>query len=84
MTTEAAELSRLRWRSRRGMRELDRLLERYLDLSWAEAEAAEREAFKQLLACEDTLLWPWFVGRASPEDAALNDLVQKIRALPVK
>ncbi|HZV23200.1 MAG TPA: succinate dehydrogenase assembly factor 2, partial [Luteimonas sp.] len=58
---EAAELRRLRWRCRRGMRELDRLLERYLDLRWLQASEAERGVFLRLLDCEDDRLWRWFL-----------------------
>ena len=82
-SNEDALLARLRWRCRRGMRELDQLLERYLARGWPDADAAERAAFLRLIDCEDPVLWPWFVGRERPEDAALDALVQRIRALPV-
>ena len=64
------------------MRELDRLLERYLAQRWANADAAERAAFARLLECEDTALWPWFLGHQRPDDEALDTLVQRLRALP--
>ena len=79
----AAELRRLRWRCRRGMRELDRLLERYLDLAWPAASEAERGIFLRLLDCEDDRLWRWFLGHETPPDADLAALVQRIRDLPV-
>lgn len=81
--SDSAELSRLRWRSRRGMRELDQILARYLDHGWGRADAAERAVFERLLDCEDTQLWPWFVGRERPDEPALDALLQKIIALPV-
>ena len=40
--SDEATLRRLRWRCRRGMRELDQLLERYLDRRWPQAELSER------------------------------------------
>lgn len=76
------ELSRLRWRCRRGMRELDRLFERYLDRAWREAPTAEREVFLRLLDIEDDRLWHWFMGHEMPSDAELDTLVQRIRSLP--
>lgn len=79
---DQAGLQRLRWRCRRGMRELDQLLERYLEQVWGQAEAAERAAFERLLGCEDTALWPWLLGQAHPDDPQLDALVQRIRALP--
>ncbi len=80
---DAATLQRLRWRSRRGMRELDQLFGRYLDRVWAEACAEERATFERLLACEDDRLWRWFLGYEAPEDSELHVLVERIRALPV-
>ncbi|MES2669126.1 MAG: succinate dehydrogenase assembly factor 2 [Pseudomonadota bacterium] len=79
----AAELQRLRWRCRRGMRELDQLFGRYLDRNWATASAEQRLVFERLLGCEDDRLWRWFLGYETPEDAELHALVERIRTLPV-
>lgn len=82
MSDDALELRRLRWRSRRGMRELDRLFERWLDQRWAVSSESERTVFRRLLDCEDNRLWKWFLGHDRPDDADLDTLVQSIRALP--
>lgn len=79
---EDSELRRLRWRCRRGMRELDQLLERYLDRRWKQASDAERGLFLRLLDCEDDRLWRWFLGYDPADDAELQPLVDLIRALP--
>lgn len=79
---DAAELKRLRWRSRRGMRELDQLFERWLRHEFAGASEPQREVFRRLLACEDDRLWHWFLGHDTPDDADLAALVARIRALP--
>ena len=76
------ELSRLRWRCRRGMRELDLLLTRYLDRCWPEASDSERRLFLQLLESEDDTLWRWFMGLAVPEEKDIGELVGRIRNLP--
>ena len=65
---QSPEIKRLRWRCRRGMRELDQLMLRYLDKRWPIAEDAERKLFLQLLDCEDDKLWRWFMGLEKPED----------------
>ena len=78
----AAELRRIRWRCRRGMRELDQLFERWLAHGWKQASDAERGVFLRLLDCEDDRLWKWFLGHDRPDDADLDTLVQSIRALP--
>ena len=77
-----AELKRLRWRCRRGMRELDQLLTRWLDREWRAASEAERGVFLRLLDSEDDRLWRWFLGHETAPDAALDSLIQYIRTLP--
>lgn len=79
---DEAGLRRLRWRCRRGMRELDQLLTRWLDARWPQASEAERGAFLRLLDCEDDRLWTWFLGHGRPADAELDALVRDIRELP--
>ena len=82
-TCEAdAELKRLRWRCRRGMRELDQLLTRWLDREWTAASDFQREVFLRLLDSEDDRLWRWFLGHETAPDAALDSLIQYIRTLP--
>ena len=78
----AAELRRLRWRCRRGMRELDQLLVRWLDRAWEASPESERAVFLRLLDCEDDRLWRWFLGHETAPDAALDSLIQRIRTLP--
>jgi antitoxin CptB len=50
------------------MRELDVLLERWLDTRWADADSELRAAFERLLATEDDVLWAWAIGRERPAD----------------
>ena len=76
------ELSRLRWRCRRGMRELDQLLTRWLVQAYPTADVSERTVFVKLLACEDDQLWRWFMGREKPDAQDLDELVGRILSLP--
>ena len=76
------ELRRVRWRCRRGMRELDQLFGRYLDREWKQASEGERGVFLRLLDCEDDKLWRWFMGYEHCPDAELAALVERIRQLP--
>lgn len=77
-----AEFRRLQWKCRRGMRELDDLLTRYLDREWRQGSELQRGVFLRLLDTEDDKLWYWFMGHQSPPDAALDTLVRHIRTLP--
>jgi antitoxin CptB len=76
------ELRRVRWRCRRGMRELDQLFGRYLDREWKQASEGERGVFLRLLDCEDDKLWRWFMGYEQCPDAQLSSLIQRIGQLP--
>ncbi len=78
MNTE--QRSRLRWRCRRGMVELDILLMRYFDRNADAMVAADIRQFESLLATQDPLLAQWLFGRSQPEDKSLGSLVQRIRA----
>ena len=74
------EIKSLRWRCRRGMRELDQLLERWLDRQWPSASDADRGLFRRLLDCEDDRLWRSFLGYEPLDDADLQALAQRIAA----
>ncbi len=58
--------ARLRWRARRGTRELDRLLEEWLDTRYPQADIASIAAFDALLDCPDPDLWDWLTGHVPP------------------
>ncbi len=82
MSGDATQLKQLRWRCRRGMRELDQLLVRWLDREWQSSSESDRAVFLRLLDCEDDRLWRWFLGHETAPDAALDSLLQRIRTLP--
>lgn len=71
----------LRWRCRRGMRELDLLLSRWLDRGWSMADAARRDAFQRLLDESDPQLADWLLHGQRPDDrllaALLDDIVSR-------
>ena len=77
------EIKRLRWRCRRGMRELDQLMLRYLDQRWLIADDEERKLFLHLLDCEDDKLWRWFMGLERSQDESINVIVKIITDIPV-
>jgi antitoxin CptB len=78
MTDTAVTLRRLAWSCRRGMRELDVLLERYLHQQYADASSAEQAAFAQLLQLQDPDLARYLLARVDPDDKTLAALVRKI------
>jgi len=78
-TMDPAELGRLRWRCRRGMRELDVLLTRYVEREWPRASEAERAAFHALLERQDPELNALLFGRLAPEDEATASVLERLR-----
>jgi len=74
----STELARLRWRCRRGMRELEFLLARYLDSDYPRAPAVEQAAFARLLELQDPVLWGLLLGREQASDPELAHVVDRI------
>jgi antitoxin CptB len=74
-----SELGRLRWRCRRGMRELDQLLGWYLDERYPQVDNATKAAFVILLEEADPDLWSWLQGVQTPRDADWRRIVDEIR-----
>lgn len=74
-------LARLRWRCRRGMRELDVLLQRYLDQRYSSASQEEQQAFEALLELPDPQLFAWVVKRQQPADPHLLDVIERLTDL---
>ena len=70
--------ARLRWSCRRGMRELDVVLQRYLAGSYSQAPAAEQQAFEALLELQDPQLFAYLVGTEAPTDPQLADVVARL------
>jgi antitoxin CptB len=70
---------RLRWRCRRGLLELDLILQKILDEAYPRLSGAERAAFERLLETPDNDLLAWLQGHDQPADTELAVLVGKIR-----
>jgi antitoxin CptB len=75
-----SELSRLRWKCRRGMLELDLLFRDFLDTGYAHLDTQERKSFDHMLDYPDAVLLEWLMGRIRPTDKDVEQLVDKIRS----
>ena len=76
---EPRNRERLKWRSRRGLLELDLVFERY----WARGEALapdEMAALERLLAMPDNDLLDLVMGKAETNDPGVRAVVAKLRA----
>jgi antitoxin CptB len=77
---ESTELSRLRWRCRRGLLENDLILARFMDSRGATMTDDEVAGLDRLLRLSDNELWDMLSGSAEPDDVALCPLVTALRA----
>ena len=75
---DATDLGRLRWRCRRGMKELDVLLTRYVEEEFMNAPPEHQQAFRELLTAPDPLIYAYFLGRERPPTALLASLIERI------
>ena len=71
----------LRWRCRRGMKELDVLLERFAERLLPGASEAECRVYDELLALPDPLLALYLLGGEPPAETHLAQATSRIRAL---
>ena len=71
---------RLYWQCRRGMLELDILLQGFLDTGFETLATAEQRAFVELLDYPDAVLLEYMLGRMIPTDQSIANVVAKIRA----
>jgi len=69
---------RLNWQCRRGSKELDILLQTYLENRYPVADEAEKELFVELLQCEDSILTELLLHSTHQQSRWLA-LVSKIR-----
>ena len=72
--------AKLIWRSRRGMLELDLLLQRFLANYVDQLTESEIVSMELLLTCPDPDLLSWLIGDESPEDKELNHIIELIQS----
>ena len=60
-------MGQLRWRCRRGMRELDVLLLKFLELRYDDMSQADKETFEAMLQLQDPDLNAMLLGKLEPQ-----------------
>jgi antitoxin CptB len=70
----------LQWRSRRGMKELDLILQGWLERRYPSASSDERTAFARFLELPDPEIAAYLLGQARPQDPAVAALVAQLGA----
>ncbi len=74
-----SEISKLRWRCRRGMKELDVAMTAYLEKFYGSASEEDRSAFLRLIDTQDPELMNMVMGKIEAPDEQMNRVIQTIR-----
>ena len=74
-------LERVRWRSRRGLLELDIVLGRFIEGDYAQLDEAGRQVFEVLLDMPDNPLWDMISGRREAAPRAQQALLEKLKTV---
>ncbi len=75
-------IAKLKWRCRRGTKELDYLLLGYVESQFDLSPDEEKRLFLELLSLPDTELIHYLLGEQQPESKRLATLVKTIRNNP--
>ncbi len=73
------EIDRLRWSCRRGLLELDLVLQRFLREEYPLLGDEQKQTFSRLLGLPDNDLLDLAMGRADTTDEAFGEIVQLMR-----
>lgn len=76
-----SRIARLRWQCRRGMRELDLLLLRYLESEYPTASPDAQRGFERLLELSDPELLSYLLHGERPADQELAHVIERVRNL---
>ena len=71
--------SRLTWACRRGMKELDVLLQPFVKNKYESLSKQDQETFEELLSFEDPVLFAWFMKEEKCDNPKLNAMLYTIR-----
>jgi antitoxin CptB len=74
-----SELSRLRWRCRRGIKEMDIVLQRFLEQTYPTLTTRQQQNFDHILDESDLDIMDWILGRSIPENRDYEDLISLFR-----
>jgi antitoxin CptB len=72
---------RIRWHCRRGMLELDLVLNAFLARHFETLDAGQLDALRELLECPDPQLLDFVMGHDEPDAPAERDIVALMRAV---
>ncbi|MDH5378776.1 MAG: succinate dehydrogenase assembly factor 2 [Gammaproteobacteria bacterium] len=79
MTTQRLPLNQLKWACRRGMLELDVLLDSFLENGYLLLSESEKDDFQDLLLYPDQELYDFFMNKQTPAEDKIARLIETIQ-----
>jgi len=74
----AEHINKLAWRCRRGTKELDVLMQKFLNNYYQSASLELQQAFERMLDMQDPELYDLLVGRQASSDQSVNQVIEYI------
>lgn len=72
------DYAKIKWRCRRGMLELDTMLNHFFDHQFQHLTPKEKETFSALLDHPDQELYRWLIGMEEPKNKQETLIISKI------
>jgi len=83
MNSETKQNINYRWQCRRGMLELDLLLNNFVDKKINDLTQSQKQSFELLLSYPDQTLLDLLLGNSVSSDSSIANLVQQIRTTAI-
>jgi antitoxin CptB len=75
--------SRLLWRCRRGTKEMDVLLQKYLDQEYDALSAEQQALFEQFLEEQDPDIYAWITNAGTPDNHSYLPLIKQLQNIHI-
>ncbi len=82
MSDESCKMVDYRWQCRRGMLELDLLLNNFVEKKADALTKQQRESFELLLAYPDQTLLDLLLGNTVSSDVLISEIIEQIQLTP--
>ena len=71
--------ARLLWRCRRGIKEMDIILQEFINVSYDQLNDEDKNAFSKLLDEQDLDILNWIIGKDKPANDRLANIINIIK-----
>ncbi len=71
--------ARLLWRCRRGIKEMDIILQEFINVSYDQLNDKDKNAFSKLLDEQDLDILNWIMGKDKPANDRLANIINIIK-----